>query len=253
MGHLRDLYRRLRVAWHKPRHWQLRPGTFDGRIYREVMLDNEYDLPPRFGPEDVILDVGGHIGTFAHAVLQRGAALVCCCEPEADNFRLLGHNLAPYGARVRLHRCAVWRSDVRVTSLWLHNPLRADNTGGSQVTGAPGGQSVPAVAFDDLVRSLTAGGRRIRLLKMDCEGAEWPILLTARTLDRIDAICGEYHLADFPEAFQVAGQAEFSLDVLQRHLRGAGFHVRIGPANRSSRPIIGHFFAQRRDVGRQAA
>ncbi len=107
MGLLRELYRRFRIACHKPGHWQLRPDTFDRRIFRNVIVENEYRLPSRFEPTDVILDVGGHIGTFSHAVLARGAGQVYCCEPDADNFRVLCHNLAPYGARAQVMRCAV--------------------------------------------------------------------------------------------------------------------------------------------------
>ena len=33
----------------------------------------------------------------------------------------------------------------------------------------------------------------MRLLKLDCEGAEWPILLTSRRLHLIDEIVGEFH------------------------------------------------------------
>jgi FkbM family methyltransferase len=244
MGLLRELGRRLSVAWHKPSHWCLRPGTIDRRIFRNVVVENEYRLPSRFEPDEVILDIGGHIGTFALAVLQRGAGVVHCCEPDADNFQVLAANLAPYGERIRLHRRAVWRSDVDVEALYLHNPHRADNTGGIQVAGRSTGQSVSVLGFDDLVEAAAGSDGRIRLLKLDCEGAEWPILFTTRTLDRIDAICGEYHLGDYPEAFRIAGFPVFTEEALETFLSEQGFHV-IVEANRRSPDSIGNFFAWR--------
>ena len=244
MGLLRTLYRRLHVAWHRPGHWRLRPDTIDRRIFRNVVVENEYRLPSRFEPNDVILDVGGHVGTFAHAVLARGAGVVHCCEPDAGNFEILAHNLAPYGERARLKRCAVWRSDVRVAALSLHNPHGSANTGGVQVVDRPTTQSVDVLAFDDLVASAIQFGERVRLLKLDCEGAEWPILFTSRTLDRIDAICGEYHLGDFPEAFHVAGFPALTPQALRRFLSEHGFRVVIEPNHRSPDPI-GNFFARR--------
>jgi FkbM family methyltransferase len=249
MGLLRDLYRGLRIAWHKPGHWQLRQATYDRHVFRTVAVENEYRLPERLHADDVVLDIGANIGAFAYAALQRGAGLVCCYEPDADNFHQLSHNLRPYQQRVRLFRCAVWRSDARVQSLSLRNPCTAAHTGSLQVTSEPATQSVPALAFDNLVRQATAGERRIRLLKLDCEGAEWPILLTATTLDRIDALCGEYHLADYPEAFQVAGVPAFTAEILERFLRDQAFHV-VLEGTPSLRPgshfdSIGHFFAQR--------
>ena len=36
--------------------------------------------------------------------------------------------------------------------------------------------------------------RRIRLLKLDCEGAEYPFLATTKELGRVDEVAGELHL-----------------------------------------------------------
>ena len=67
------------------------------------------------------------------------------------------------------------------------------NTGsGSVIFGV--GDEVEKIAFDDLVDDVTKNGqKRVRLLKVDCEGAEWPILLTSQRLLLIDEICGEFH------------------------------------------------------------
>jgi FkbM family methyltransferase len=242
MGLLRELYRRYLVARHLPRHWRLRPGTLDRRIVRHVLIDNEYRLPERFGPDDIILDVGGHIGSFALAALRRGAGVVYSFEPDEDNFRLLEHNLAPYAGRVRLRRAAVWRSGGPPAALALRNPLDGRNTGAGQVT-EDGGSPIETIAFDDLLDEVTAGGRRVRLVKLDCEGAEWPILLTSRRLDRIDALCGEYHLGPLPELFRVAGR-ELSVEVLLGALAEAGFAARAEPLPPLPHPC-GLFFARR--------
>src|SRR5665213_1913253 len=76
MGVLRDLYRNWLVAQHSPAHWRLRPRTIDRRIFRHVVIDNEYALPDRFHPDDTILDIGGHVGSFSLAALRRGAGMV---------------------------------------------------------------------------------------------------------------------------------------------------------------------------------
>jgi FkbM family methyltransferase len=244
MGLLRKLERRLRIAWYSPRHWRFRPDTIDRRIFRNVVVENEYCLPSHFEPHDVILDVGAHIGSFAYAVLTRGTGMVHCCEPDAGNYQMLSHNLAPYRERVQLHQCAVWRSDVDVEALCLHNPHDSANTGAVQVAATPTAQSVRVLALDDLVEDAAGTDGRIRLLKLDCEGAEWPILFTARALDRIDAICGEYHLGPYPEPFQVAGFPLITPEVLRQFIADHGFSVVIEPNRRSPDPI-GNFFASR--------
>jgi len=235
MGLLRDLVRRSVLAWHRPRHWRLRPGTLDARIFRHVVVDNEYRLPRRFRPDDVILDVGGHVGSFALAALRRGAGKVVVCEPDPDNFAVLRHNLAPFGGRVELRHVAVWGDDVPAGGLRVANPLDARNTGACRV-GVAAGSPVEVVPLDTLIRQGVADGN-IRLVKLDCEGAEWPILTGSRWLTEADEVCGEYHLGDF-------APAGASVDRMEALLAGHGFRVEVEPDDRSPYPV-GLFFARR--------
>jgi len=246
MGILTELGRRFHLFCHKPRHWTLRPGTIDRRLFRQVVIQNEYRLPSRFDGRDTIVDIGSHIGSFAYAVLRRGAGAVWCCEPDADNFHLLEHNLAPYNPRVHLIEAAIWRSDQSVSHLALHNPEDDPrNTSAYQVADAPSGSRVRGVAFDDLIDRATGGGaRRVRLLKLDCEGSEWPILLTSRRLHLIDAIHGEYHRTPCSGLFGVAGHAEYTPALLERYLAQQGFRVQILPDPKGPQRI-GLFFAER--------
>lgn len=238
MGLLRECYRRFQLFRHAPRHWRLRPGTIDRRIFRTVVIDNEYRLPQRFSADDVILDVGAHVGCFALACLRRGAGRVVCCEPDGDNFRLLEQNLAPFARRVSLRQVAVWRNDVPVSQLSMLDPPDARNTGAACVGGA--GRFAAAFAFDDLVREIG----RARLVKLDCEGAEWPILLTSSALDRIDSIRGEYHLGAFPQEYHVDGQPTFTPQLIRRTLEDHGFRAEVEETV-GSWPPVGLFFARR--------
>jgi len=43
------------------------------------------------------------------------------------------------------------------------------------------------------VRSIVNKGNRVRLLKIDCEGSEFPILYTSKMLEYVDEIVGELH------------------------------------------------------------
>ena len=72
---------------------QFRDGTWDEMIWMCVARDNEYLLPSRFQADDVIIDIGAHIGSFTYAVLDRGAGLVIAVEANRDNFRQLQHNI----------------------------------------------------------------------------------------------------------------------------------------------------------------
>lgn len=244
MSTISKLIRRLTTAAHRPQHWLLRPDTLDERIFREVVVANEYRLPRRFRPEDVILDIGGHIGSFAYAAYLRGAGAVYCCEADPDNFAVLRHNLEPYCDRVVVRHAAVWRSDRPAGTLYIENCDRAENTGAVRVTGAATGRAVPALPFDDLVREASDGLRRpIRLAKFDCEGAEWPILFTSRLLSQIHSLCGEYHVGDVPAADAVADLPELSGALLEDLLRERGFDVETRSCRKN--PRLGWFFARK--------
>jgi FkbM family methyltransferase len=235
MGLLRDLYRRWLLFRHRPAHWRLRPGTLDARLFRHVVIDDEYQLPP-LSPNDICLDVGAHTGSFALAALRRGAGRVVCVEPEPGNVALLTHNLAPY-CQVEIHAAAVW---PQAGMLHLHNPLDPRNTGASQVHRVAPTQTahaVPALALDDLLTQLA----HVRLLKLDCEGAEWPLLAEATQWHRVQAVCGEYHLPPLVPEHPLADPHR-----LQARLEQWGFRVRLMAAPGSTLPV-GLFFAERPD------
>ena len=251
--------------------WGFRPGTLDRMIFDAVVALDEYRLPERFEPDDVVVDVGAHIGSFAYAVVLRGGEHVWSIEPDPTNHAVAAEHLRPYvdQGHVRLMQAAVWRSDPN------DDELRFDgyhafpqsypgmegivNTGnGSVVWGL--GEPVAKIAFDEVVDLATNGGaRRVRLLKLDCEGAEWPILLTSRRLHLIDEIVGEFHEVGgpFPEigenrpsnahVFGSARVAAFTIEELVRVLCDAGFYVTY---DRHMRPDgvlegLGLFFATR--------
>ena len=107
---------------------------------------------------------------------------------------------------------------------------------------------IAARAFDDLIAAAVADGRRVRLVKLDCEGSEWPILFTSRMLHLVDSICGEYHWVDAAGPFAVAGHPQFTPAVLERFLSEQGFRVRTRPMTKD--PRAGLFFAER--AGRPA-
>lgn len=251
--------------------WKFRNGTLDQWIFNGVVVFNEYRLPPAFAPDDIILDIGAHIGSFAYAAASRGCENVYCFEPDRTNLELAAENLRPFidKGHVRISNCAVWRSDPNEDELRFdgYHPFPKSyegmegiiNTGnGSVIWGA--GEPVTKLAFDEIVDSVTGNGeQRIRLLKVDCEGAEWPILLTSRRLHLIDEICGEFHEigGEFLEIsedrdlkepiFKTKQSAIFIVEGLVKYLSNAGFNVSYHRHQRRTGALegLGLFFATR--------
>jgi FkbM family methyltransferase len=168
-------------------HFACRPNTCDRGIFIEVVLQNEYRLPPFFEPDDVIVDVGGHIGAFAYACLIRGAGKVITCEPEPGNLELLRKNLARFGDRVEIVPAAVWPAGVSTPG--LAPPVNPYDTCQFSMIFRDGGVPVPTITLEKVLAQV---GAHVRLLKLDCEGAEYDIL-DSSDLRRIQTICGEAH------------------------------------------------------------
>lgn len=209
-----------------------RQGTWDENIWNSVVKNNEYGLG-QFQDYDVVIDIGAHIGGFTYKALDCGAWLVVAVEPDTESANYWRHNLhtvCKAENRSILITAAAWRNDD-LPEKALHYAAVGLNTGGGNTLGATGVE-VRAVPLDSIIvfaASLSINGR-IRLLKLDCEGAEWPMLLTSGKLHLVDEIIGEYHeiddLKDWPAA-RVADLNSYSTELLRQRLIERGFHVTI--------------------------
>jgi len=209
-----------------------RENTWDSLIYYSVAIANEYQLPDKFSDDDIVVDVGAHIGSFARAVLERGSSQIYAVEADLENYRIAARNLREGIdlGKVALTYGAVWRSDLNEDILYYESDRNRRNTGGGVVWGKKG-TPVPKIAFDDFLMHVTdQGGRTIRLLKIDCEGSEWPILLTSERLDLLTEICGEFHEMGgeydrLEPPFSIRGWSKFSVNELIRFLDAKGFET----------------------------
>jgi FkbM family methyltransferase len=227
--------------------FSLRPGTNDDVIYTNVVARNEYRVPEDMSGA-VVIDVGMHVGAFSHLALTRGAAELHGFEPEASNYLCAVQNLAPFGARVHLHHRAVWRSDIVAPALHFWRSTDDANAGGGTLIWDTDGPLVDVVSFDNVLDTISENGRRrISLLKIDCEGAEFPILLTSNRLGHIDRIVGEYHelRAELPQHVRLPGCEQFTVEILAAHLETFGFAVTLEQQAMATFGALGLFFAER--------
>lgn len=211
-----------------------RSGSWDLAIWNSVV--EEYAvLPLTFSPSDVVVDLGAHVGGFSAAVSMRGGPTVLAFEANSENCRLARKNLAPF-AGCRLENRAVWRSDLGEQTLSFTSSLCSVNTGGGTViaSGPPKNaepaaylmhETVTTVALDIILEPYPL----IRYLKIDVEGAEYPILFSSRLLGRVFEIAGEFHQTGGPD----------TMASLAAHLRSLGFWV----IWRDTSPGLGLFFA----------
>jgi FkbM family methyltransferase len=204
----------------------------------EVFFRHEYG-PIRDG--STVIDVGASTGVFAvYALATARDVSVYAFEPNPATFGVLRQNVTANAAFGRIHafNCALAASSGS-RQLYLDHadflyPTFVPSTRGEAARSA----SVPALTLSDVIEANSI--RRVDLLKMDCEGAEYEILFETpmAMLARVSEIRMEYHELTGPERGRAA---------LERFLGQAGFavtHVEPKPMARN-----GILWARRADGG----
>ena len=205
-------------------------------IIKESCLDRDYErLTPPINEGWVIVDVGAAFGDFSLSVAKRfPRARVVAFEPHPSSYKLLEENRSANNiANIELHNVAV-TSDPTVTTLTI--PLASDpgNFFVSNSQTSTNGIEVQCVQFEEILRSLG----HVDFLKMDCEGAEYDILmkLSPQSLTRIKRVALEYH----------DEVTRFSHQDLKEFFEKSGYTVTIqrSPVH----PEIGFLFAHQKDL-----
>jgi FkbM family methyltransferase len=163
--------------------------------FTEVFLGDNYGLEIIADQDGAairrVLDVGANVGWFALAARSHfpGAA-IHAYEPNAAAVAFLRRNTEALG--VVAHREAVGASAGRVSLIIPDGKsVRAHTVDGGDI---------PQVAFADALARL--GGAD--LVKLDCEGAEWPLLDDPAPWAGVRWLTVEYHLWARPGATHAA-------------------------------------------------
>lgn len=144
----------------------LRARTSDRVTFQNIFVDGEYAFELGINPR-VIIDGGANVGYSTLFFAERySQAVVIAVEPEAENFRLLTFNTAPY-PNVRPIQKALW---PRRTHLVMENPHGEPYTFRVRETNQSREGSVPTTTIEELLREV--GAESLDLLKLDIEGSE---------------------------------------------------------------------------------
>jgi len=174
------------------------------RMFGEVWHDRCYDvpkLPIREG--DVVLDIGANRGFYSLYAAVRGAR-VFAFEPAPDAFADLVRNVKSNRCedRVRAYPWALGAQNGTVELLCNDRLGGGMNTTNAVFSAHEALEThtrvaVPCRTLSDAMNEL--GVDRVRICKLDCEGAELEILkqLGPEELGRIDAFTLEYHIGAY--------------------------------------------------------
>lgn len=173
---------------------KLRVNSTDLMAFTHVWLLKEYERPGfDIKNNDIIIDVGGHIGLFAIFSSQFcKSGKIYCFEPIKENFDMLKANIElNHITNIVPTNVAVSKDDGNVTIY-----LNEDESGHSMyVTGTKSVQ-VKSISLQTIFDVHNIGS--CDFLKVDCEGEEYAIMdsLPSAYYDKIKKMCIEYHFAD---------------------------------------------------------
>ncbi|HJY27726.1 MAG TPA: FkbM family methyltransferase [Pyrinomonadaceae bacterium] len=145
-----------------------------------------------FKPGDVVIDIGAHIGFFAiYTALRFPEVVIHSFEPFPENYELLQQNLVRNGiTNVRTYQVGVSGSG-RPLEMVTNPQNSGSSTCYSRTLEYSRTTGIPSNTLDHIFDSLRIG--KCKLLKIDCEGSEYEILFSTRSLAKVEYLSGEFH------------------------------------------------------------
>lgn len=215
----------------------VRRGTQDAEAVDQVYARNEYGLPDDMTGWDV-LDLGANVGAFAAACLERNARMVVCVEPVPEAYDLLVenvHNGSFAEPRVRTILAAVHEqggilAPVAVPPAWTAC-ARVLRESQSDLALKSAGVRIVEAMTKSLDQLLVRHGP-FRLVKLDIEGSELPVLSASMAiLSRCSEVIGEAHKVGDRDALVVAKDCAMVLADAGFSHTTYGFHPWSGSTN----------------------
>lgn len=170
---------------------QMRDGTSDLYILKEVFLNGCYRLPSEvtLGEDATIIDIGANIGLatlYLHAAFP--AATIHAFEPMPENYAVLQANTSRY-PRVHIHNMVVSDRDGYVPFAAVSGDA---NLGGGGIH-PDGTMRMPSTRLETFCE--THNVKAIDAIKIDCEGGEYEILfgMAPAVLSTVKLVVGEAH------------------------------------------------------------
>jgi FkbM family methyltransferase len=163
-------------------------------------LKEEYHLDKiKIEDGDVIIDIGAHVGVVSTYLSKANPnSKIYSFEPSHNTYHCLEKNIQKNDIKnVKIHNRAITSDGRDVT---MNMPVL--NTGGSSlIYGPPNGlyyiNTIKSIAINDLIIDILkeTGVDKIKLLKIDCEAAEYEILnsLKPELFNKIENLIGEFH------------------------------------------------------------
>lgn len=173
---------------------KVRVASTDLMAFTHVWLLREYDKPGfKISSNDIIIDIGAHIGLFALFASQFcKQGQIFCFEAVRENYDLLIANLQLNKiTNVKAFNTAV---SEKIGEVKIY--LNEDESGHSMFVPGTKFILIKSTSLKEIIDSNNL--ERCDFIKMDCEGVEYEIIDSLPTdyFDKIKKMCIEYHFVD---------------------------------------------------------
>lgn len=199
---------------HETLAWICDLGQDAKELFDEVIRDNIYQVSEDNLKGRAVIDIGANIGTFSMLAAKLGASKVVAVEPVTTTFDTLKHNIEKANAQsvVVPQKAVVLDEDNKSVQIGLNN-----NCGHNSLYQASlGAETVSSVSLKSLLNMVDGDDV---FLKMDCEGAEYDILMhvSPQDMERVSTVAMEVHL-DLHPKYQ-------GLEVIEQKLQSFGMKL----------------------------
>lgn len=201
----------------------------------ETVLEDTYHLEKIKLPRDqhvTIVDVGANVGAFAIAARNEfPLATIHCYEPNPKLEPNLKMQAYAVGAKC-------FMEGVGAQSGHFSFDQQQNETLDSESVSIVDFTKAGNVEIVSLAQVIERIGGKVDLLKLDCEGSEWPILKDLESLKKVKYLAMEYHRMCGDGSFD---QYDRSIDIQRRAIEAveaAGFKIQIVKANTIDAGII---------------
>jgi len=170
-------------------------------VFYEVFIKNQYDSFTEFGikPDDIIVDIGAHLGFFSiKAAKEAIKGTVYAFEPFSLHYNLLVKNIEQNCIRnIKYYNKAIYNKAGELTFYYTQEGDPSDT---SLFKISPDKkvyeERIESISLSDFFHQENL--EVCNFLKIDCEGAEYSILMSAdsSTLNKIKKIAMEWHRFD---------------------------------------------------------